>query len=99
MNPRYFVVLDPASPILNAQPRAAGRSGGRRCPPGHRENNWNPLPSFERKVMVTMSGRQAHGPRTFTGPKIRPNSIRIIFVRTPYNFNYWDVRHRWLRAI
>ncbi len=47
----------------------------------------------ERKVMVAMRD----GVRLATDvyrPKDAPGPVPVIWVKTPYNFNFWDVRHR-----
>jgi uncharacterized protein len=50
------------------------------------------LAIIDRKVFVTMRdgtrlATDIYRPKTASGP------VPVIFVRTPYNFNYWDVRH------
>jgi putative CocE/NonD family hydrolase len=56
------------------------------------EKQLESLAIIERKVMVPMRD----GVRLATDiyrPKNATDKVPIIFVRTPYNFNYWDVRN------
>jgi len=46
---------------------------------------------IERKVMVTMSDGKRMAADVYR-PKDTSKKVPIIFVRTPYNFNYWDVK-------
>src|SRR5271165_3689049 len=46
---------------------------------------------IERKVMVPMSDGKRMATDIYR-PKDTSKKYPIIFVRTPYNFNYWDVR-------
>ena len=46
----------------------------------------------ERKVMVAMSDGKRMATDVYR-PKDTSKKYPIIFVRTPYNFNYWDVRN------
>ena len=55
------------------------------------EHGLEAIATIERKVMVPMRD----GARMATDvyrPKDAGEKVPIIFVRTPYNFNYWDVR-------
>ena len=57
------------------------------------EKELQSLAIVERKVMMPMRD----GVRMATDiyrPKDAPGKVPIIWVRTPYNFNYWDVRNR-----
>jgi putative CocE/NonD family hydrolase len=57
------------------------------------ENELQSLAVVERKVMMPMRD----GVRLATDiyrPKNAQGPVPTIFVRTPYNFNYWDVRNR-----
>jgi putative CocE/NonD family hydrolase len=47
---------------------------------------------IERKVMVAMSDGKRMATDVYR-PKDTSKKYPIIFVRTPYNFNYWDVRN------
>ncbi|HWC99731.1 MAG TPA: CocE/NonD family hydrolase [Candidatus Sulfopaludibacter sp.] len=47
---------------------------------------------IERKVMVSMSDGKRMATDIYR-PKDTTKKYPIIFVRTPYNFNYWDVRN------
>src|SRR5271168_3340509 len=46
----------------------------------------------ERKVMVTMRDGKRMAADIYR-PKDASKKVPIIFVRTPYNFNYWDVKN------
>src|SRR5262245_59756458 len=57
------------------------------------ENELQSIAIVERKVMMPMRDgvRQAtdiYRPKNTAGP------VPIVFSKTPYNFNYWDVRNR-----
>ncbi len=53
---------------------------------------------IERKVMVSMRDGQQMAADIYR-PKDATKTYPTIFVRTPYNFNYWDVRNRVPRAM
>jgi predicted acyl esterase len=87
-----ILAVTPASPYSTAHaqgPQAATDS--------LRENRWKverelqELAVIERKVMLPMRdgvrlATDIYRPKNATGP------VPTIFVKTPYNFNYWDVR-------
>jgi len=52
----------------------------------------------ERKVMVPMRDGKRMATDIYR-PKDTSKKYPIIFVRTPYNFNYWDVRNRTYRDL
>ena len=57
------------------------------------ENELQSIAVVERKVMMPMRdgvrlATDIYRPKNATGP------VPIVFVKTPYNFNYWDVRNR-----
>src|SRR5919201_2201296 len=57
------------------------------------ENELQSIAVVDRKVMMPMRD----GVRLATDiyrPKNAPGKVPIIFVKTPYNFNFWDVRNR-----
>ena len=57
-----------------------------------REKELQSLAVVERKVMMPMRD----GVRLATDiyrPKNAAGKVPIVFVKTPYNFNYWDVRN------
>src|SRR5690348_16840742 len=57
-----------------------------------REHELESIAVIDRKVMVPMRD----GVRMATDvyrPKNAAGTVPIVFVRTPYNFNYWDVRN------
>jgi len=55
------------------------------------ENQLESTAVIERKVMVTMRDGKRMAADIYR-PKDSSKKYPIIFVRTPYNFNYWDVR-------
>ena len=79
-----------------AAPLVAQRGGG--MTPEQRELRWQrereiqEIAVVERKVMMPMRD----GVRLATDiyrPKDAAGPVPIVFVKTPYNFNYWDVRN------
>ena len=56
------------------------------------EEKLQALAIVERKVMVPMSDGKRMATDVYR-PKDTSKKYPIIFVRTPYNFNYWDVRN------
>ena len=86
-----FACLLAAATIIPAQQRPG-------LPPDQVERRWsleNELQSIavvERKIMMPMRD----GVRLATDiyrPKTAEGTVPIVFVKTPYNFNYWDVRN------
>lgn len=73
---------------------AQGRGGGDAALIAQRnriEQELEKIAIIERKVMIPMSdGKRMQG--DVYRPKDTSKKYPIIFVRTPYNFNYWDVR-------
>ena len=74
------------------------QSGGGTMPQEQRDVRWErekelqSLAVVERKVMMPMRD----GVRLATDiyrPKNAAGQVPIVFVKTPYNFNYWDVRN------
>ena len=57
------------------------------------EKELESLAVVERKVMVTMRDGKRMAADIYR-PKDASKKYPIIFVRTPYNFNYWDVQQR-----
>lgn len=55
------------------------------------ENELESLANVSRKVMVPMRDGKRMAADIYT-PKDASKKYPIIFVRTPYNFNYWDVQ-------
>ncbi|HVS59361.1 MAG TPA: CocE/NonD family hydrolase [Gemmatimonadaceae bacterium] len=91
----FFAGLTIASSLLAVRPVAAQRPATRDSAlVTHRdslEHALEAIATIERKVMVPMRD----GARMATDvyrPKDAGEKVPIIFVRTPYNFNYWDVR-------
>jgi uncharacterized protein len=80
-----------APPTLLAQPRALLDSAAR----AHRfdlERQLEDIAIIDRRLMIPMRDgvrllTDVYRPKNATGP------VPIIFVRTPYNFNFWDVRN------
>ena len=56
------------------------------------EKELESLAIIERKVMVPMRDGKRMAADIYR-PKDASKKYPIIFVRTPYNFNYWDVRN------
>ncbi len=86
-----IAVMTAAAGVL-AQPRAAAHDGADRAALEAREASCSRLAVVERKVMMPMRD----GVRLATDiyrPKNASGKVPMIFVRTPYNFNFWDVRN------
>jgi hypothetical protein len=62
------------------------------------ERQLESLAVIERKVMVSMRDGKRMAADIYR-PKDAGKTYPTIFVRTPYNFNYWDVRNRVPRAM
>src|SRR5271156_3875055 len=79
------------APRASAQPRPLLDSAAR----AHRfdvERQLESVATIDRRLMIPMRDgvrlmTDVYRPKSATGP------VPIIFVRTPYNFNYWDVRN------
>src|ERR1700756_2017878 len=56
------------------------------------EKELESLAIIERKVMVPMRDGKRMAADVYR-PKDAPRKYPIIFVRTPYNFNFWDVKN------
>src|SRR5271170_7023924 len=90
MNLSRFGVIALALATLAAQPRT---------PPDPQlvaarntiEKKLEAIAIIERKVMVPMSDGK-HMAADIYRPKDTSKKYPIVFVRTPYNFNYWDVK-------
>ena len=80
-----------ASPIAPAQqqrgptPEVVGQRNAK-------EKELESIAIIERKLMVRMSDGKRMATDVYR-PKDTSKRYPIIFVRTPYNFNYWDVRN------
>ena len=83
---------------LLARPRSAWPSAGRTFAPDAAARRWEiekelqSIAVVERKVMMPMRD----GVRLATDiyrPKDASTKVPAVWVRTPYNFNYWDVRN------
>ena len=82
--------------IAAVAPRAAAQGRGQPGPEviqqrWDKEHQLESLAVIDRKVMVPMRdgvrmATDVYRPKNAAGP------VPIVFVRTPYNFNYWDVR-------
>src|SRR5271165_1387811 len=57
-----------------------------------REKELESIAIIDRKVMVPMRDGKRMAADVYR-PKDTSKKYPIIFVRTPYNFNYWDVRN------
>ena len=88
--PLLTVVLLFAAPLVHAQPAAL--SASERQKRIDTEKELQSLAIVERKLMVPMRdgvrlATDVYRPKNASGP------VPIVFVRTPYNFNFWDVRN------
>ena len=80
-----------ASAVLNAQP-AAGLSPAEKQRRLDIEKELQSIAVVDRKVMLPMPD----GVRLATDvyrPKNAAGKVPVIFSRTPYNFNFWDVKN------
>src|ERR1700685_4555806 len=91
MNHSRFGVILLALATLGAQPRTppdpqlvAARNST--------EKKLEAIAIIERKVMAPMSDGKRMATDIYR-PKDTTKKYPIIFVRTPYNFNFWDVRN------
>jgi len=57
-----------------------------------KEKELESIAIIDRKVMVTMSDGKRMAADVYR-PKDGSKKYPIIFVRTPYNFNFWDVKN------
>ena len=80
----YFTV----SPIVSAQQRNAPDIAGRKA----LETKLEAIAIIERKLMVPMRDGKRMAADVYR-PKDTSKKYPAIFVRTPYNFNFWDVRN------
>ena len=88
--PLLTLVLLVAAPLVHAQPVAL--SATERQKRIDTEKELQSLAIVERKQMVPMRdgvrlATDVYRPKNASGP------VPIVFVRTPYNFNFWDVRN------
>jgi uncharacterized protein len=80
-----------AQPVVGQPPRAPLDSAAR----AHRfdlENELESVAVIDRKEMVAMRDGNKLATDIYR-PKDATGKVPTIFVRTPYNFNYWDVRN------
>src|SRR6202042_679906 len=80
--------------VVSAVPRAYSQPAG---PPSAAareatEKELETVAIIERKVMVAMRDGKRMAADIYR-PKDTSKKYPIIFVRTPYNFNFWDVRN------
>jgi putative CocE/NonD family hydrolase len=83
-------ILAPA--LLRAQPQRSPLTPEQTAQRWEAENELQEIAVVERKIMVPMRD----GVRLATDvyrPKSASGKVPIVWVRTPYNFNYWDVRN------
>jgi predicted acyl esterase len=82
-----------AAPALAAQPPRPPLDSAAREQRYKTEQELESLAVIDRRVMIPMRD----GTRLMTDiyrPKNAPDRVPTIFVRTPYNFNFWDVHNR-----
>jgi putative CocE/NonD family hydrolase len=80
------------APVLHAQGRGGQNIEALRAQRDSLEKELESIAVIDRKVMVPMRD----GARMATDvyrPKNASGKVPIVFVRTPYNFNFWDVRN------
>jgi putative CocE/NonD family hydrolase len=77
---------------LTAQPQRAPLTKDQIAKRNSTEDELASLAIIERKVMVPMRDGKRMATDIYR-PKDTSKKYPIIFVRTPYNFNYWDVRN------
>jgi uncharacterized protein len=88
---RWFVFVLAVPSVLPAQPRTP-LTPEQIAERWELENELQDIAVVERKVMVPMRD----GVRLATDvyrPRNASGKVPIVWVRTPYNFNYWDVRN------
>ena len=88
----------PAAPALRAQARPGGLSPEQVQQRWDLERELESLAAIERKVMVPMRDGKRMAADIYR-PKDASRRYPTIFVRTPYNFNFWDVRNGVPRAM
>ena len=88
---RWLVVVLAVPSVLSAQPRAP-LTPDQTAERWELENELQEVAVVERKVMVPM--RDGVGLATDVyRPRNASGKVPIVWVRTPYNFNFWDVRN------
>lgn len=80
-----------ALPVVLAQPGAA-LTPQQRAAREATEKQLESIAVIDRKVMVPMRDGKRMAADIYR-PKNATGKVPIIFVRTPYNFNYWDVKN------
>ena len=80
------------SPLLNAQGPQRGMSPEQAQRRRDIEKQLEDLAIIDRKVMVKMRDGKRMQADVYR-PKDSSKKYPIIFVRTPYNFNYWDIQN------
>ena len=91
MNTTFIVAWSVSGLLIFAQPRAAV-DPALVATRNATEEKLQAIAIVERKVMVAMSDGKRMAADIYR-PKDTTKKYPIIFVRTPYNFNYWDVRN------
>src|SRR5512146_2069870 len=87
-----ILVANVAAPAAYAQGRGGQNPAELRARRDSLEKELESIAVIDRKVMVPMRD----GARMATDiyrPKNASGKVPIVFVRTPYNFNFWDVRN------
>src|ERR1700761_5026007 len=85
-----FTILATGS-LAHAQPQVSSLAPDVIAKRKATEKELESLAIIDRKVMVPMSDGKRMATDIYR-PKDTSKKYPIIFVRTPYNFNYWDVR-------
>jgi len=99
---RSLVLAVAALAAVAVPARAQGRPTG--LTPEQRQQRWDlerelqSIAVIERKVMVPMRDGKRMAADVYR-PRDTTKRYPTIFVRTPYNFNFWDVRNGVPRAM
>jgi putative CocE/NonD family hydrolase len=78
--------------FANAQPQASTLAPDVIAKRNATEKELESITIIDRKVMVPMSDGKRMATDIYR-PKDTSKKYPIIFVRTPYNFNFWDIQH------
>ncbi len=85
-----LVILTVSLPLLAAAQQRTGLTPDAVAKRNATEKELEAVAIIERKVMATMPDGKRMAADIYR-PKDTSKKYPIIFVRTPYNFNYWDV--------
>ena len=88
----FAVAAMAAVPKIQSQQRGAGLSQEVAAKRVATEKELESVAVIERKLLVPMRDGKRMATDVYR-PKDTSKKYPVIFVRTPYNFNYWDVRN------